>query len=194
MTQLPNVPGAKGNSVVRFIGSSPEHAVPRYYVTLISALRSAERRITAEAAYFVPTPDEVRALEDAARRGVEVVLILPAKSDSAITLAAGHSYYGELLRAGVKIYEMHGVILHSKLVTVDGVWSVIGSSNFDHRSIVFNDEVDAIVVGSETASELEAMTTDDRQRATEISLEHWEHRPIMERGREGFGWLLRGVL
>ncbi len=194
VVDLPAVPGAKGNSVVRFIGSTPEHAIPRYYVTLISALRSSERSITAHGAYFVPTKDELRALLDAARRGVRVTLILPDKSDSSFSLAVGHSHYGKLLRAGVKIYETHGVVLHSKTVTVDGVWSVIGSSNFDHRSVVFNDEVDAIVIGSETADELEAMATEDRQTASEISLESWKHRSIGERARETIGKLWQNLL
>lgn len=192
--QLPNVPGAKGNSVVRFIGSTPDHTVPRYYVTLISALRSAEKSITADAAYFVPTKDEMDALTDAARRGVCVRLILPDKSDSSFSLAVGHAHYGNLLRSGVKIYETHGVVLHSKTVTVDGVWSVIGSSNFDHRSIVFNDEVDAIVVGSQTADALEAMASEDIGKATEITIAHWHHRSIGERTKEAIGTIWQNLL
>ncbi|WP_404711866.1 phosphatidylserine/phosphatidylglycerophosphate/cardiolipin synthase family protein [Sphingomonas sp. MMS24-J13] len=194
VVQLPNVPGAKGNSVVRFIGSTPDHAVPRYYATLVSALRSAEKSITADAAYFVPTKDEMHALTDAARRGVHVTLILPDKSNSTFSLAVGHAHYGALLRSGVKIYETRGVVLHSKTVTVDGVWSVIGSSNFDHRSIVFNDEVDAIVIGSRTADELEAMAAEDRQSATEISLDHWKHRSISERAKEAIGSIWQNLL
>ena len=190
----PPVPGAKGNSVARFIGSTPDHTVPRYYVTLISALRSAERSITIEAAYFVPTPDETQALVAAAARGVGVTLIVPAKSDSGMALAVGRSHYGELLKAGVKIFEREGVVLHSKTVSVDGVWSVIGSSNFDHRSIVFNDEVDAIVIGSETAEGLDAMAAADRQRARPVTLEQWHHRKFGERLKETFGKLVQNLL
>jgi cardiolipin synthase len=194
VVDIPPVPGVKGNSVVRFIGSTPEHQVPRYYVTLISALRASERSITVQAAYFVPTSDELQALVDAARRGVQVVLILPDKSDSSFSLAVGHSHYGRLLRAGVKIYETHGIVLHSKMVTVDGVWSVIGSSNFDHRSVVFNDEVDAIVIGSTTSDELEAMAAEDRRTATEVSLDHWKHRSMGERMKEGFASIWQNLL
>ncbi|MDP9055859.1 MAG: phospholipase D-like domain-containing protein [Pseudomonadota bacterium] len=168
--------------------------MPRYYVTLISALRSAERNITLEAAYFVPTHDETQALTEAAARGVDVVLIVPAKSDSGLSLAVGKSHYGELLKAGVKIYEREGVILHSKTVTVDGVWSVIGSSNFDHRSVVFNDEVDAIVVGSDTAEGLDAMAATDVARAKPASLQAWRHRSFKERVRETFGKLVQNLL
>jgi cardiolipin synthase len=192
--QLPPVPGAKGNAVVRFIGSSPEHAVPRYYVALISALRSAEKSITASAAYFVPTKDELNALIDAARRGVDVKLLLPDKSDSGMSIAVGHSHYGKLLRAGVKIYETHGIVLHSKTVAIDGVWSMIGSSNFDHRSVVFNDEVDAVVIGSETADELEAMTAQDRGTASAIDLKTWKHRPLTAKFKEMFASAWQNML
>jgi cardiolipin synthase len=194
VVQPPAVPGAKGNSVVRFIGSTPDHTVPRYYVTLVSALRSAERSITIEAAYFVPTPDETQALVDAAARGVDVVLIVPATSDSGLALAVGRSHYGQLLQAGVKIYERKGVVLHSKTVTVDGVWSVIGSSNFDHRSIVFNDEIDAIIIGSDTAEGLEAMAAADRVDARQVTMGRWRHRSIRERLKETFGKLVQNLL
>src|SRR5205814_433273 len=92
VAQIPPPTGAKGDAVVRFVGSSPAHTVPRYYVALISALRSAERNITASAAYFVPTKDEMEALTAAARRGVDVTLILPDKSDSGLSIAVAHSH------------------------------------------------------------------------------------------------------
>jgi cardiolipin synthase len=190
----PAIPGAKGNSVVRFIGSTPDHRVPRYYVTLVSALRSAEKTITIEAAYFVPTPDETTALADAAARGVAVVLVVPAKSDSGFAQAVGRSHYGQLLGAGVKIYEREGVVLHSKVVTIDGVWSVVGSSNFDHRSIVYNDEVDAIVIGSETADGLEAMAAADIARAKAMTLERWRHRSFGEKLKESWGKIVQNLL
>jgi cardiolipin synthase len=173
-----------GTAVVRIIGSSPEKDTPRYYVTVISAIRSSEKSVTASAAYFVPTHDEIEALTDAARRGVEVRLLLPDKSDSPNSLALGHAHYEELLKAGVKIYETHDLVLHSKTVVVDGVWSVVGSSNFDHRSVIFNDEVDAVVLGAETAGELEAMFEDDRAAAHAIDPKAWRRRPLADRARE----------
>jgi cardiolipin synthase len=183
-----------GAAVVRIIGSSPKHAVPRYYVTLISAIRSAEKSVTASAAYFVPTHDEVEALTEAARRGVEVQLLLPDSSDSALSMAVGHSHYGKLLKAGVKIYETHDLVLHSKTVVVDGVWSVIGSSNFDHRSVIFNDEVDAVVLGGDTARELEAMFDDDRKAARAIDLHAWNRRPFAARLKEIYARLWQSLL
>jgi cardiolipin synthase A/B len=180
---FPAIPPS-GGALVRIIGSTPERAIPRYYVTLVSAMRSAEKSITASAAYFVPTDQELDALKQAARRGVDVRLLLPDKSDSTLSIAVGHSHYAELLKAGVKIYETHDLVLHSKTVVVDGVWSVVGSSNFDHRSVVFNDEVDAVVLGSDIAGDLEAMFADDQAAAHAIDLKTWNRRPLGARVKE----------
>ena len=179
----------EGQAVVRIIGSSPASAVPRYYVTLISQIRSAEKSITICAAFFVPTHDEVEALKQAARRGVAVRLLLPDHGNSELSIAVGHSHYGELLRAGVTIYETHGVVLHSKTVTIDGVWSVIGSSNFDRRSVIFNDEVDAVVLGRDTARALEALFEDDRNGAGAIDRATWRRRPLTARLHEVYARL-----
>jgi cardiolipin synthase len=133
------------------------------------------------AAYFVPTRQEMEDLTDAARRGVDVRLLLPDKSDSETSIAIAHAHYADLIEAGVKIYETHGLVLHSKTVVIDGVWSVIGSSNFDQRSVLFNDEVDAVTLGSETAQELEQMFESDQQGAQEIDRKMVEERPFFEK-------------
>lgn len=147
----------RGGEVVRIVGSSPDDKVPRFYVTLLSAIRNAEKNVWLSAAYFVPTRQEEDDLIDAARRGVDVRLLLPSESDSKMALAVGRSHYGDLLEAGVKIYEVQNEVLHSKTASIDGVWTAVGSSNFDPRSVVFNDEVDAIVLGSATATAFERM-------------------------------------
>lgn len=178
--------GGGGPDVVRILGSTPDHAVPQYYVSLLSAIRNAERRVWITAAYFVPTAQEMDDLVAAARRGVDVRLLLPSRSDSELPLLAGRSHYEDLLEAGAKIYEYRAAILHSKAVVIDGVWSVLGSSNFDHRSVLFNNEVDAVVLGAATATQMEAMFDDELTRATPIDEQSWRHRPISERLREAF--------
>jgi cardiolipin synthase len=147
----------KGREVVRIVGSTPDQDVPRFYVTLLSAIRNAEKSVWLSAAYFVPTDQEEQDLIAAARRGVDVRLLLPSDSDSKMSLAVGRSHYGYLLEAGVNIYEVQNEVLHSKSVSIDGVWTAIGSSNFDPRSVVFNDEVDAIVLGSDTGAAFDRM-------------------------------------
>jgi cardiolipin synthase len=180
---FPKVPD-QGKEVVRIIGSTPDNRVPRYYVTVLSAIRNAEAKVWLSAAYFVPTHQEMEDLLDAARRGVDVRILLPDDSDSELAMAVQHSRYEDLLEAGVKIYESHDEVLHSKTIVVDGVWSVIGSSNFDHRSVVFNDEVDAVVVGSDTAKELERMFGDDLANAHQIDRMEWGDRPLGTRFKD----------
>ena len=183
-----------GDQIIRIIGSSPQQDFSRYYLTLISAIRSAEQRIWLTTAYFVPTFEEKHALIAAAERGVDVRLMLPAVSDASQAVAVAHSHYGDLLEAGVKIFEIEHVILHSKTVTIDGVWSAIGSSNFDHRSVLFNDEVEAIVLGRKTAGELEAVFEQDQASAKEIAPEDWEKRPIADRMTDFFQRSLQYLL
>jgi cardiolipin synthase len=180
---------ARGDQVVRVVGSTGGQLTPRYYATLISAIRSAASHIWVTAAYFVPTLQEKRALARAARRGIDVRLLLPSHSDSAAALAAQQSHYSDLLAAGVKIYERGDGILHSKTVVVDGVWSVVGSSNFDHRSVLFNDEVDAVVIGPATGAQLERFFQQDLEHASGIDLARWKQRPLSRKLREHF-WRL----
>jgi cardiolipin synthase len=187
-------PKTAGDQIIRIIGSSPQQDFSRYYVTLISAIRSAEQRIWLTTAYFVPTFEEKHALIAAAERGVDVRLILPAVSDASQAVAVAHSHYGDLLEAGVKIFEIEHVILHSKMVTIDGVWSAVGSSNFDHRSVLFNDEVEAIILGRRTAEDLEQVFEQDQATAKEIALEQWEQRPIADRVTDFFQRSLQYLL
>jgi len=192
----PSTPApALGKEVVRIIGSDHDDTIPRYYAALLSAIRNADKTIWLTTAYFVPTGDELRDLKAAARRGVDVRLLVPGKSDSSLALAASHSTYGGLLRAGVKIFALQDGMLHSKTVVIDGVWSAIGSSNFDHRSILFNDEVDAIVLGRDTARQLEATFEKSEDTLAEpISLTKWEDRSLTERIRELYSRALIDLL
>ena len=189
----PTIP-PQGTEVVRIIGSTPDHAIPRFYVTLLSAIRNAEKNISVTAAYFVPTDQEKQDLIDAARRGVDVKLLLAARSDSQWMVTAAHSHYADLLKAGVKIYELQGSLLHSKTVTVDGVWSIIGSSNIDPRSVMFNDEVDAVVLGSATAQAMERMFDDDLADALPIDPVAWEQRSALRKMKEFLSRLWQHLL
>jgi len=190
----PDMPGPRGDQVVRIIGSEGGQLLPRYYATLLSAIRSASSRIWIEAAYFVPTFQEREALDRAAKRGVDVRLLLPAHTDSKAALAVAQSYYTGLLRSGVKIYEREDGILHSKTAVMDGVWSIVGSSNFDHRSVLFNDEVDAVIIGDKTGSELEQYFMRDLQHASQINLKVWRRRPFLLKLDEQFWRLWQQLL
>jgi cardiolipin synthase A/B len=182
-------PPPAGNEVVRIIGSQPKQLTSRYYVTLLTAIHNAESSIWVTSAYFVPTHQEKEGLIHAARAGIDVRLLLPSHSDSSPALQVQHSHYSDLLAAGVKIYERNSGILHSKAVVVDGVWSITGSSNFDHRSILFNDEVDAVVLGKETGEQLRTLFQSDLEDARGIDLQEWRKRGVLTKLREQF-WRL----
>ena len=132
----------------------------------------------------------MKALTDAAKRGVDVRLIVPGVSDSALVFYAGRSHYEDLLESGVKLYERRGGMLHAKTAVVDGVWSTIGSTNLDLWSFARDDEVNAVILGQDFAAEMEAMFADDIEASNEITPEAWSSRPLTSRVKEWFSRLL----
>jgi cardiolipin synthase len=174
----------KGKDVVRAIGSSPDDEYNVIYVTLISAIRSAESTVYLTNAYFVPDPRFLETLKDAAKRGVDVKLILPGKTDSGLVFHAGRARYTELLQAGVQIYERRGNLLHTKAATIDGVWSTVGSTNLDWRSFLHNDEVNAAILGPEFGAQMRAMFEADLAQSDRITLEQWQQRAFSLRLKE----------
>lgn len=175
-----------GRQVVRAIGSSPDEPYSLIYATLLSAIASAETSVRITNAYFVPDPQLLEALEAAAARGVEVTLILPSKTDSWLVFHAGRVYYDRLLRAGVKIHERRGVILHSKTALIDGVWATVGSTNLDWRSFLHNHELNAVVLGTEFGSQVQAMFARDLAASDAITLAQWRRRTLDLRAKELF--------
>jgi len=178
-----------GKDVVRAIGSSPDDEYSLIYVTLISAIRSAESTVYLTNAYFVPDPQFLATLKEAARRGVDVRLILPSKTDSGLVFHAGRARYTELLEAGVKIYERRGGLLHTKAAVIDGVWSTVGSTNLDWRSFLHNDEVNAAILGVEFGAQMRAMFEADLAQSDQITLEQWQRRSLANRMKESYSRL-----
>lgn len=181
---------AKGGEMVRAIGSTPDDPHSLIYLTLISAISRSEVNVYLTNAYFVPDPQLLDALTDAARRGVDVRLVLPGHSDSGTAFHAGRSHYSELLRAGVKIHERRGAMLHAKSATIDGVWSAVGSTNLDWRSFLHNDEIDAAILGREFAGQMQAAFGADLEASEAMDLERWEARRFDLRLKEWTARLL----
>lgn len=184
----------QGKDIVRAIGSTPDDPYSLIYLTLISAIGNAEKDIYLTNAYFVPDPQLLKALSDAAGRGVNVNLILPSQSDSKIVFHAGRSNYSSLLKAGVKIHERGGALLHSKTALIDGVWSCVGSTNLDWRSFLDNDEVNAVVLGRDFAQQMMHMIARDLAASETIVLEEWESRSLLLRIEEWGASLLQRLL
>ncbi|OIR12549.1 major cardiolipin synthase ClsA [mine drainage metagenome] len=177
-------PDSQGNEVVRAIGSSPEAAYSQIYVTLLSAINSAETRVFLTNAYFVPDPQMLSALKEAVQRGVDVRLLLPEKTDSILVFYASRSYYDELLDAGVKIYERQDAMLHAKTALIDGVWSTIGSTNLDWRSFTDNQEINAVILGQDFGDKMQAMFEKDLASSKLVTLDTWRKRSIGARIKE----------
>jgi len=178
----------QGDEIVRAIGSASADPHSLIYLTLLSAIANAEQRVYLTNAYFVPDPQLLKSLTDAAQRGIDVSLILPSHTDSWAVFHAGRSHYTNLLRAGVKIYERRGAVMHSKTASIDGVWSTIGSTNLDWRSFLHNDELNAAILGRDFARQMDALFAKDLTESDAIDLDHWEHRSMMLRLKE---WLAR---
>ncbi|MEJ2381693.1 MAG: cardiolipin synthase [Gammaproteobacteria bacterium] len=176
-----------GTQVVRAISSEAEGEPNRVYIALISAISNAQRSVHLTAAYFAPDPQLLHALTGAARRGVDVALILPSRSDFWPVLYTGRSYYHELLAAGVKIYERHNALLHAKTAVIDGVWATIGSTNLDWRSLSLNAEVNAVIIGRDFSRQMERLFQRDLRQSRHITLSRWNRRSLPERIKELFG-------
>jgi cardiolipin synthase len=177
---------AEGNALVRAVGSSPGESNRLTFVLYVSAITFAENSLHLTNAYFVPDVETMKALGDAARRGVDVKILLPGTTDSSQTLNAGRYYYSDLLKSGVKIYEQRKALLHAKTAVIDGVWSTVGSTNMDFWSFSTNDEVNAVILNKEFAADMEKMFSVDIASSREIRLEEWETRPLFNRMGEWF--------
>jgi cardiolipin synthase len=173
-----------GRDRVQIIDSYPTKDRFSIYQSVMMAIALAQKSVHLTTAYFVPPYDMVQALEDAARRGVEVTLLLPHQSDSDMALEAGHASYAGLMEAGVHIYERDDAILHAKTAVIDGIWSTVGSSNLDWRSAALNSECNAVILGTAFGNQMEAMFQIDLSRSHLIDPAVWEERSWFERLHE----------
>jgi cardiolipin synthase len=177
-----------GPALVRALGSTGDHGDYSIYATYISALANADKYAHLTTAYFVPDRQIVKAMKDAAQRGVDVRIIFPSFTDHAMILYASRSFYAELLASGIRVYERKRAMLHAKTAVIDGVWSTIGSTNLDMRSLLHNDEINAVILSVEFADRMEALFQRDLAESMEITKEQWRERGIVQRMRE---WTVR---
>ncbi len=181
-----------GDSSAMVVASSPSTGrSSRNRMIFQTLLASAQKSIHITTPYFLPDRYARAELIRAVERGVEVRVIVPGKhSDHLLTRRSSRRLFGKLLRAGAKIYEYKPSMLHTKALLVDGMWSVVGSTNFDHRSFGINDEVNLAVFDVETAQRLEADFAEDLANSKAVNYWDWSRRSLIERGHEWLGWLL----
>lgn len=183
--------GPAGDVSVRIIGTRERknrRAIRRAY---IQAIKNAERNIYIANAYFVPDRGIMRALKNARKRGVEIFLILPHKSDVLPVKYASNSLYSKFLRWGIRIFEWQGTVLHAKTAVVDGLWSTIGSFNIDRRSITHNLELNVAIMDEQFGKEMQKMFLEDIKNCKEINKEEWKKRPLKQKLLEKFFYLIR---
>ena len=173
-----------GDTLVQIVASTPADATNDIYLTLLSVITYAQQSIDITMAYFVPDDALENALKAAARRGVQVRIIVPSYSDFSGVFYAGRAHYRELLESGVKLYELEDAFLHSKSIVVDGVWSSIGSTNFDWRSFVHNDEISVCVIDAGFARQMGDAFATDLGHSNEITRAAWKKRGFRERFKE----------
>jgi cardiolipin synthase len=176
-----------GDKLVRILASAPDgdQDIHRAYIL---AIQSAKRSVHITTAYFVPDVQVLQALVGAARRGVEVKIILPGVKESGLVFYAGHSFYSEMLASGIRIYQLQIAVLHAKTAVIDSIWSTVGSTNIDTRSFLHNHEINAIVFDNAFGLAMEGAFNEDLRYSTEVTLEQWEKRPYSDRLKE---WIAR---
>lgn len=143
-----------GQHIAQVIPSGPDTGVNAILDVMFSAITAAQRSIRVMTPYFVPDAAVLQALQSAAQSGVQVELVVPSQNDMRLVLWAGRSYYAELVRAGVEVYEYDAGMLHNKVMIVDDFWSMVGSANMDHRSFRLNFELSIVLYDSGLAQEL----------------------------------------
>ncbi|MEP6994281.1 MAG: phospholipase D-like domain-containing protein [Acidobacteriota bacterium] len=154
----------------------------REVASVMTAISAAARRtLWLTTAYFAPRRRAIGILGAAARRGVDVRLLVPGRTDVPIARHAGHGFFAALLARGVRIYEYQPAILHAKTVVADGLLSVVGSSNLDFRSFELNAECNFVIVDRGTAQRMEAQYREDLAQAVPIDRESWGRRRVLHR-------------
>lgn len=158
---------------------------------LYYSINNASQSIFLTTAYFTPSRRMLDSLEEAVRRGVEVKLLLPGKSDVPAAHYAGRAFFTRLLKRGVRIYNYQGEVLHAKSYIFDGCWSIVGSANLDFQSLRWNDEGNVGILDVGFGRKMIEVFEEDLKRSKEIEIGEWLVRPWSERLKERFFALFR---
>jgi len=184
-----------GDMEAQMFGSSPAGGSESMHLMILLALTAAQKSIDIENAYFVPNRLTVEALVAAARRGVRVRIVVPGRAtDARVGRWAAQALYGDLLEAGVELYEYQPTMIHCKVLVVDGTWTSVGSANFDDRSFQLNDEANLNVFSAELAEEQIRYIELDIERSKRMVPRRWARRSVTRRIYQNLALLLRSQL
>jgi cardiolipin synthase A/B len=174
-------PASRGSVTAQVVHSSPAEGSFSMYTMFLLAMSSARQSIYITNPYFLPDDRMTRALTEAAKRGVRVVLLLPGAIDNRIVRHASRAGFGELFESGIEIYEYQAGLLHAKTMVIDSGWATIGSTNLDTRSFALNEEVNLVVYSHDVAVRLEKVFADDLVYARRIDPQTWRERGAVDR-------------
>jgi len=182
---------AAGSTKAHLAYASPTGGVSSVQVLYYLAIKAAHHEIIIQNPYMLPDDESVAAFGEAVKRGVDVRIMVPAttSTDSPVVQHASHHLFGRLLKAGVKIFEYKKTLLHQKVIIVDGIWSCIGSTNFDRRALQLNDEVSMGVLDPALATQLKAVFENDMRFAEQRHFDEWDHRGIWHKAEDGLAYL-----
>jgi cardiolipin synthase A/B len=158
--------------------ASPRDSISTVQLLYYLAIGAAQKELFIQNPYFLPHSDAIGELKEAVRRGVDVRIMLPSADviDSPLVQHASHHHFGDLLECGVRIFEYRKTLLHQKVMIVDGWWSCVGSTNFDDRSFLLNDEVSVGFTDPRIAKELREAWFEDVKSCSEIQFDDWRKR------------------
>jgi cardiolipin synthase A/B len=185
-----------GDVLIHAAYAKPEGSAPAVKILHHTAICLARKRIWIQNPYFIPEPDAIEAFGAAVSRGVDVRVMMPSSgaSDNPLVQHAGHRNFEKLLRCGVRLFEYPHTLLHQKVMTIDGVWSAIGSSTFDDRSFETNDELTLGILDAATAQRLDAVFEKYAPHCQEIALEAWCQRGLWHKLKDHAVYLLNEIL
>jgi cardiolipin synthase A/B len=167
----------KGQVYAQIVRSSPSGGSFAMYTALLLAIASARRSIMVTNPYFVLDEKMTEALLSAHAKGAKVAVLVPGKIDHNLVRQASRAQFGDMLKAGIEIYEYRAALLHAKTMVIDGVWATVGSTNLDNRSFALNDELNVIVYSPAVSQRLERIFQDDLQHSRRVTYESWKKRP-----------------
>jgi cardiolipin synthase len=180
-----------GNQATQVFWSSPTSGSQTMHLMYLLSLAAAKQSIVLSMAYFVPDEVASQMLVAAAERGVAIRVIVPGPYvDSEVVRRASRAQWGKLLRAGVEMFEYQPTMFHCKVMVVDGIWTSVGSTNFDNRSFALNDEANLNIYDRDFALQQVRIFEEDLKRSRRITLEEWQNRPWTEKLTEYAATLL----
>jgi cardiolipin synthase len=184
----------RGAVYAQIVRSSPAGGSFAMYTTFLLAMASAQRSVYITNPYFVLDEAMADALLNAVRRGARVVVLVPGAIDHNIVRQASRGQFGRMLRGGVELYEYRAALLHAKTMVIDGVWSTVGSTNLDNRSLALNEELNVVIYGATVARRLEAVFLDDLAHSRKVEYRDWRRRGLVDRMLELMSWPIRDLL